>query len=500
MKMNYLKKPSIYTFPLVSSNNSAQCDCGFDQIEYSRSKNLIIQKNCYYKAMYLNKLLINSQKKIINLDNEHFILYNSYYQSIMVNKSVLLFLSLLNPALKTNPENLINIIVNEWGKQLFYSTVDKLIKIKAIEIKGDKQSDQNRINQTLSVWLHITDRCNLNCSYCYVSQNNNVISLDTGKKAIKSILDSALKYNYSKVRIKYAGGEPSYYLNIITKLHQHAKKLFTKHNIYLEGVVLTNGTLWNINMIDTLKKNDLKIIISLDGINNFHNVHRKYKNGSGSYINVNKTINLLLKNDIKPNISITITNENVDGLPELLNYLLNEKLYFSLNIYRNILPPKCKISCDEKKIISGMLNSYEVIKSNLPNFSLLSSLLDNINISRPHLHSCGVGHSYIVFDTQGYISECQMNMKHKISKISDIDPISILRNNSNNIQNISIDEKEECSDCIYRYWCTGGCPLQTYIASGCFHKKSPNCNIYKALIPEVLKLEGLRMLLYNKSE
>ena len=57
-----------------------------------------------------------------------------------------------------------------------------------------------------------------------------------------------------------------------------------------------------------------------------------------------------------------------------------------------------------------------------------------------------------------------------------------------------VDEKDECRDCQWKYWCAGGCPLETYRKTGTYTAKSPNCNIYKALFPEIIRLEGLRML------
>jgi len=39
--------------------------------------------------------------------------------------------------------------------------------------------------------------------------------------------------------------------------------------------------------------------------------------------------------------------------------------------------------------------------------------------------------------------------------------------------------------------------LATYRATGRYDVKSPHCNIYQALFPEVLRLEGLRLLKYQ---
>ncbi|MCZ7670691.1 MAG: SPASM domain-containing protein [Chloroflexi bacterium] len=70
----------------------------------------------------------------------------------------------------------------------------------------------------------------------------------------------------------------------------------------------------------------------------------------------------------------------------------------------------------------------------------------------------------------------------------------ILQVASGPIQNISVDEKEGCRTCEFRYRCTGGCPLETYRATGRWDVKSPHCRIYKTLMPQALRLEGLRLL------
>lgn len=62
------------------------------------------------------------------------------------------------------------------------------------------------------------------------------------------------------------------------------------------------------------------------------------------------------------------------------------------------------------------------------------------------------------------------------------------------VQNLSVEEKEGCKTCLWKYWCAGGCPLSTFRATGRYDVKSPNCHIYKALYPEVVRLEGLRLL------
>ena len=48
----------------------------------------------------------------------------------------------------------------------------------------------------------------------------------------------------------------------------------------------------------------------------------------------------------------------------------------------------------------------------------------------------------------------------------------------------------------YLYRITAEGTVQTYRATGRYDVKSPNCNIYQALYPQAMRLEGLRLLKY----
>ena len=104
----------------------------------------------------------------------------------------------------------------------------------------------------------------------------------------------------------------------------------------------------------------------------------------------------------------------------------------------------------------------------------------------------------MVIDQKGDIAKCHMEIEKPITSIYQHDPLSFIRADSIGIKNFSVEEKEGCRDCEWRYWCTGGCPLMTYKTTGRYDVKSPYCRVYKSLYPGLLRLEGLRLLKYAK--
>jgi uncharacterized protein len=269
--------------------------------------------------------------------------------------------------------------------------------------------------------------------------------------------------------------------------------------IELEGVILSNGTLLSEDKIGLIRSLNLRVMVSLDGIGSVHDCQRHFADGISSFKQTINGIKLLLKEGLYPDISVTITGQNVDKLAELTQWLLEHKLPFSFNLYReNDLSQGCSaLKLEENQIIQGMLSAYKIIEANLPQRSLLASLADQTNLAAPHLHPCSAGHSYLVFNCLGQVSKCQMQIDRTVTLVAENDPLSVIRQDKSGIQNLSVEKKTTCNQCQWRYFCAGGCPLANFRATGRYDAKSPNCAIYKPLFPEIMRLEGLRLLKYH---
>ncbi len=386
----------------------------------------------------------------------------------------------------------------QWGKQTVNDILTDLTQLRFVVNPDEKLIPAVEQPHTLAAWLHITDRCNLRCTYCYLPHDRVDMSIETGIAAIEATFRSAVTHGYQEVKLKYAGGEPLLRFPLITTLHQHAQTLADKHGLSLDGVILSNGTLLKPETLQKMKSLALRLMLSLDGLNTFHDSQRPFADGHGSVEYVTHAVKLAIAYGIVPDISVTVTSHNVRGIPQVVAWILEHDLPFSLNFYRDneLSVSQANLQLQEEQIIEGMLAAYKVIESNLPRQSLLASLADRANLAIPHMRTCGVGHSYLVFDYQGGVNKCQMQIGNSVTNVYDHDPLRSIRLDLKGIINLPVDEKEGCRDCEWKYWCAGGCPLHTYRATGRYDVKSPNCNIYKALYPEIIRLEGLRLLKY----
>jgi uncharacterized protein len=317
------------------------------------------------------------------------------------------------------------------------------------------------------------------------------MSETTGKAAVEAIFRSARTNRFRAVKLKYAGGEPTLNFPLVRSLHDYAQGLAKDRGLALREVLLSNGVALSHAMLVALRGMDMRLAISLDGVGADHDALR----GEGTFERVARSVDRALSLDLEPHLSITVTAENVDALPDAVAYALAHDLPFNLNFYREHCGRgEAILRADNARLIEGMTSGLDAIEENLPRRSVIGGLMDRAILGTPHEYPCGAGRSYLVIDHQGRIARCQMTMDRPVTDVEATDPLHDVRESSQSFQNVSVDDKEGCKDCIWRYWCAGGCPLLAYHTAGHSNAPSPYCAVYKALFPGLLRLEGLRLL------
>jgi len=180
----------------------------------------------------------------------------------------------------------------------------------------------------------------------------------------------------------------------------------------------------------------------------------------------------------------------------LTKYLLKKNIPFNYNFYRENPYVTDDLENNDKKLIKYLKRAYTHIYNNPPPFSILNALLNRVFFHPPHLNPCGVGHNYIIIRHDGMLASCQMTIEKSIGSIKDKDMVKTMQQKAFT-KGISLEDKKPCSSCQWKYVCCGGCPLLTKKQKGSFKTSTPYCSVYKALIPEVLKLEAKRLLFYS---
>ena len=155
--------------------------------------------------------------------------------------------------------------------------------------------------------INITEKCNLNCKHCYITDKNQVdFSFDKLKELIEEF------YNLQGEKIVLTGGEPFLY----EKLEELLEFLI---NIPLKKVLLTNGVLIEKqkHLLDLIKENNFEVFVSIDGLEDTHNDFRN----ANCFKDSIQGIKLLLDKEIKVSINTMVHKKNLREFDELAKYL-----------------------------------------------------------------------------------------------------------------------------------------------------------------------------------
>jgi uncharacterized protein len=377
-------------------------------------------------------------------------------------------------------------------------TIGRLGTSAMIAPVGQPRCPEFGDSQVLTAWMHVTDACNLRCSYCYLDKSGEKMDETTGLAAVEAVMNSAVRHGFQAVKLKYAGGEASLNYQLMLRMHAHAEELAGQHGMRLQGTLLSNGVRISPQLVGALKEKNIRVMISLDGIGEAHDAQRPFANGKPSFHLVEGTIGQLMKLGCAPHLSITISSLNAAHLSEVVRFALDRDLTFSFNFFRDndCAASFPQLRYQEQEMISALLGAFEVIEEYMPPWSVLGSILDRGQLLQPRQRSCGVGQDYVVIDQNGRVAKCHMEIERSLGDIFTADPLTLVRSDQTTALNLLVDEKEGCRDCAWRYWCSGGCSVATFRATGRYDIKSPNCNIYKAIYPRALQLEGQRLLKY----
>jgi len=242
--------------------------------------------------------------------------------------------------------------------------------------------------------LELTERCNQSCKYCGFSGRYSHIRAhgkkDMSFKTAKKAIDFFIKRSKKKLSIGFYGGEPLLRFDFIKEIIEYVKD---KKQTEYEFNFTTNGTLFREEMIRYFSKNNVLILISLDGPKHIHNRYRVFKNGKGTYNAISNNLKKIKK--ICPDFFTNNISYNVVLAPpydfESIEDFFYKNPLFELRqdhiLYSVVDPHKTtffndfNLEDDEKKInkeIGKLRNRYKnsLIEGNYNNLTIEKQLFN----------------------------------------------------------------------------------------------------------------------------
>ena len=157
-----------------------------------------------------------------------------------------------------------------------------------------------------TVYIEITNRCNLNCQTCYNRSGLNRTTRELSVSQIEQIMNSLSRYGAN--RFLFSGGEPSLHSEF-----QSLLELTERYPQYSFGFV-TNGTNHDRAWIKYLNTHrNLTLQISLDGANEEQN---SLTRGIGNFEKTLDFARQIQNSSLKPLMKMVISQNNLSGVED----------------------------------------------------------------------------------------------------------------------------------------------------------------------------------------
>lgn len=171
----------------------------------------------------------------------------------------------------------------------------------------------------------IGPRCNLNCTYCFYLEKDNLYKNVTSFKMSEKVFESFIK-QYIKcqkaptVNFTWQGGEPTLLGVDFFRRVVELQKRYADGKEIINGFQ-TNGILINDEWCAFFKENNFLVGLSIDGPEELHNRYRNYKSGNPSFEQVMRGLECLKKHQVEFNTITVVQNDNANYPLEIYNFL-----------------------------------------------------------------------------------------------------------------------------------------------------------------------------------
>ncbi|MBN2141966.1 radical SAM protein [Candidatus Woesearchaeota archaeon] len=312
----------------------------------------------------------------------------------------------------------------------------------------------------IEVAYEITHRCNLRCSHCYNARNlgaHNEMSTQQVLEAIEKLSAFGVE------KLKIGGGEPLLRRDLFDIYSAATQAGF-------EISFSTNGLLVKENMGKILKHGVKKVQVSIDGIEEDHDLMRGRR---GLFRIAKEAIGLLVQSGVSVNVATTITSSNISSLERILEFCEDKEVskwkvmkYIPKGCGDSLLPSKEGYESAVKKLLAK--------KDKWEGHTEIIVAREYDRICHPPDYNdmqCFGGKSFASLKPNGDVTPC--------SYISDIicgnltkDPIWKIWNNP-----LMLMFSRDCYDdtCKFSARCRGGCKAVSYFLS---NGKEIGCDPY----------------------
>lgn len=306
-----------------------------------------------------------------------------------------------------------------------------------------------------AIQFPVIDICNSRCQMCRIWENKQ--SVDISVEDLRKGLSDGL---FSEVEsIGFNGGEPT-----LRKDLPDLVQVVVESLPQLKGVsLITNAFKYRqVNeqieaMGEILKPRGISfdVMVSLDG---FEEVHDRVRGRAGNFENARHVIDFIKSSPLVDSVRIgcTVIRENVNHLPDLLDFCIRKDLYIKYRqgvphqrLYTENLKDPYALTFEEKyefvEFLEGLIQHYEPAPLQR---LFYRSLIGQIIHDAPRRAGCAWQHQGATITARGELAYCAIKSKVISQNIAEGSPSEAYFGNQDHLNSIL---RNDCDSCHHDY-------------------------------------------------
>ncbi len=347
-----------------------------------------------------------------------------------------------------------------------------------------------------TLYLRITNRCNLKCSYCYILEKNTGEISDSTLSKFIALAEYIQRYNMWKgLNVKITGGE--ILLVSLLKL-EYLFSALRKLNISIS--INTNGTLLTLEHVRLFQKYNIGVGISLDGPRDIHNARR-----SNSFDAFEAHVWQLCNTEKFRHGFICVINEDsTKRIAEIYDFFKRNKINMRFNLGFPDLRPESWIKAMTYTADQMFEDNFVIWESGIR--EIIQHYLDGKKCStdknfksRWYGNLCDECYQqFITVNWDGNVTTCHRMPglldfeKYIIGNIDRDSPADILFSPKRQdlIRQLYKRKEQKCFTCEIYPRCKGGCSHACILYNGAISAPEPFCGAYQTIYRHIkAKLE-----------
>ncbi len=336
--------------------------------------------------------------------------------------------------------------------------------------------------------LHLTESCNMNCSYCIREKKSTSMSMEV----LKAACDLAFSIGKS-AGLCFFGGEPLLERRKIYYALDYCQELSRKTGKPFACKMTTNGTLLDEEFIRRAKEVNMGIGISFDGT--AQKISRRYADGSSTFEDMERAAGLLLRELPDSYAMLTLAPEAVHLFSESVKYLYGlgfERITATPAYGKNAHWTEDKLRILEKELRSTADFYEQVFLSGKHLFfspfdSKIRECISGFNPSQ----RCHLGMRQMPITPDGRIYACTQFIGDDDFCFGDVfSGIDVQKQTEVSRRS---KEPEECRECALKTRCTNSCGCMNRMETGNENHVSPLQCAYEQMLIEISDELGERL-------